>query len=991
MKKIIYTAINRPIGTIMIFLAIILSGIISLLSRPIEFLPDIQIPTIVVSTVYPSASPEDVRKLVTIPLENALSSVKGLKKIKSVSRNSISTIELNLGWNINIIEIELQVREILDSQYAVLPDGAYKPKVLPTNPDNEPLLIISFAPKNIKLNKLRTKIDREIRTELQQLQGVGAIIYTGGAEQEIVVSYDPTMLTTRGLTPESMVNQFKQIHNRYPAGSFIEGDKEYLVIGDSELKTLNDISQINMMTDSGSQFSLRELADVKIENCEQRSLFYANGQETIGLIIYKQKGSNPVSVSSSIRNKLPKIQKSYGDFFTYEILSDSSNYTLSIIMSILQSILLGSLIAFLVLWLITQRLLMSMMIIITLPVSFIITSLCTGFAGISINIMSLGGIAIAVGMLVDNSVIVLENIDKNEPFGYSIAESTIQVAGANLGSTITSIIVFLPLVFLPGVVGAIYKDLAITVTFSLIGSYIVSITLLPSIYNIVKKSKLNKKSQTKNRLSRITKAYGQTLKQVYRKKYIFPIIIITVIAVTIFSAFFINLRLSTPDSRPEILIDVTAEPGTRMEELCRLSDMIYNQLSSYSWFDSIYFRAGAESDDAVYYANPRSSSNILKGVLKIKKNQLKNIDDIISLLNDKIVIAENFSIRIYRPTEAVSKLLGIADSGKNYLYSSDSSESIKKISNSIEEKKLSFFPSGYNKFLEISPKRKYLDRAGVTPATANGFLQSQISGLSGGEIDLNNEPLNIRFRAKKSPWLTPEEIADFKIPLSSDNALKAGELFNFNFINQPSALYREHRKDCLIINIDDDLYDSKELEYYKGYNTELTAIDNSVLMQNINEIGIIFIIALIFLYLYLGFQFESFSIPLILLSTVPLSLSGVFIGLIISKQSLDLNSGIGILVLFGIVVNNAILLRERSNQLSSNYHSNIFCILNGSIERLRPILITSATTIFSLFPIAIELFGPTQQQGLAWVIIGGLSISTLLSLFIIPVLLGFKK
>lgn len=988
MKRLIEAAVKRPIGTAMIFLALIFMGIISISNQSIEFLPNIDIPSVVVSTSWPAASPADVRKLVTIPLENALSSAKGLKDIKSVSRNSLSTIELNFDWNVKIIEAELQVREILDTQYSILPEDVYKPRVIPAKPNNEALMIISFFADNIDEAGLRKKIDREIRTELQQIEGVGKIIYAGGADQELVISYDPSMLTSRGISPKQLASQFRQSHNRYPAGSFIKENKEYLIIGDSEFKTVSAIEKTNFRSANNQFFRLGEIADIRLEKKEQRSLFYSNGKEGIGLIIYKQSGANPVAVSNAIKKELPRIRKNFGSVFSYNIVKDSSKYSLKIIKSIISSIILGSLIAFFVLFFVTKRMVVSLLIIISLPVSFIMTGFFTSFFGVSINIMSLGGMAVAIGMLVDNSVIVLENIDIKRARGLSIAEATIQVAGANLGSTLTSIIVFFPLIFLPGIVGAVYKDLAITVATALLASYIVSISLIPSLYNVFKNKEVF--SLKKDPILWLTQIYRKSLKRVFRNRRLFLLILSISFAITIITVVLVDIRLSPPAKNTEILIDITAPSGIRMQELSVIADQIYLEVSEKEWFESIYFRAGAEPDDSVYYANPKSTSNVLHGFMAVNIKNKRKFNGILDFLKNDIILSESYSINVYKPAEEISKLFGIDKNGKNYLFSADTTNQIKKIGDEVASQKIACFPADSNTFVEVLPNRNYIDRAGLTPADVSNFIKNQSSGMPVGKIDFNNDPIDIKFRHKKSPYLSIEEIASMKIPLSEQSSIKTGELSTLKEKTQPSALYRENRKDCLLVTIEED-EDADFLTDYSLGNVKLTAVDKSILSKNIREIGIIFIIALIFLYLYLGFQFESFSVPLIILSTVPLSLSGVFTALLITSQSLNISSGIGLLVLFGIVVNSAILLRERTTQLFSKAHSGKYCIINGSIERFRPILITTLTTIFSLIPVALEVFGSTHQQGLAVVVIGGLGVSTILSLFVIPVLLGLKK
>ena len=984
MRQLIEQANLRPIGTIMIFLACSLLGSIALIDLPIEFLPEIEVPSIIVSTVYPSASSEDVRNLITIPLENALSSVKGLKDIRSVSRNSFSTIELILDWGVDRLPAELQVREIIDSQYSILPEQSFKPQVIPSDSNQGDLLIVGFLPQTISLAKMKQLVNIEIRTELQQVSGVGQTTFVGGREEEIVAALNPVLLTSRGLTPQALTDQFRQIHNRYPAGSFNEGSREFLVIGDAELKNIQSMRDL-IIYPGGTRnpFRLSEIASVQIEEKEQRSLFYFNNYEGVGLLIRKQPGANPMSVANQVRSQLQKIHQDYGGIFDYEILYNAADVTQQSVQSIVQSLLLGILIAFLVLLIITKRVFISLLTVVTLPVSLLLAFLGMRIFGLSINTMSLGGIAIAVGMLVDNGVIVVENIDAKTPLGYSIAEATAQVASANFGSTMTSIIVFLPLIFLPGIIGAVYRELAITVALSLLASYLVAIFLLPVLYSLGVKAyvKTTSNKASKN-LSSLTQLYSTQLKRFIRNKYLAFLIILLIILATVFLSSYIVFELADPEDSKEILLEITSPPGTRMVELRNTAQTINQILSQYDWIASVYFRAGAEPEDTSYFANPMSASHILYGTVVLSPSITHHRSFIAEELN-RILANLGDKVSVSLPPDAVSRLFGLTDNRKSWLITSQRFENLQSVAKELSISDVDIFPSGTSTSISMTPIRDMLDRSGISPALIHEFFQSQIQGLTAGQMEIDGERLDIRFRAQNGNQMTVEDLENLRIPLSEQTSLRTGDVVNVAEVDQPSALYRDNRRDAILVySLNDDFL--REDSLVNNTNHEIYALVDSLIESNGREIGLLLIIAVVFLYLLLGAQFESFSAPAILLITVPLSLLGVFLGLLIGGKTLNLNSGLGILVLLGLVVNSAILLRERSNQLLSPIHGKPYSVINAAKERFRPILITVATTVFSLFPIGLELFGPTQQSGLAWVIIGGLSISTLLSLFIIP-------
>lgn len=978
MRSLIHLSIKRPIGSLMVFLAVMLLSVTGMKDIPVEFLPEIEVPTIVVSTIYPSATPKDVRTLVTIPLENALSSVKGLKQLKSVSRNSFSTIVLELEWGVELIQAELQVREILDSQFAGLPDDAFRPQVIPSDPNRSNSMVVAFFPETISLTKLRSLLETEIRSLVQQVPGVGSVTLAGGTKEEVLVSFEPTLASARGMTSGTLAEQISAMNARYPAGSFVEGSKEYLVIGNAEITSLAGLEQLNLLSgQAGQQFKLSEIASVGMDSQDQRSLFMVGEREAISFMIKKQPGANPAQMSQLVHDRLAELASQYGGVFSSQIVLDESIESTATMNSILLSVVLGGAVAFLVLILSTKRILLSILVVLTVPISLIITFLFMKLLGMSFNTMSLGGIAIAVGMLVDNGVIVIEHVEARSARN-TTAESVSQVAGAAFGSTLTSVIVFLPLVFLPGIIGAVYRDLALTVTSGLLVSYLVSITLLPSVYQALRRQHASKESASPGKLQ---KFYINSLKVFIRKPILQLVAVAVIFSGTIITGTFVKAELSSRSSDPEIVLTARAEPGTRISSLRSTAIQLQRQLSGYPWFESAYFRAGGEIEDNDFYSDPSSASNYLHGRIKVKIEFAQEIESIIQTLQGKLY-SGNTTLNFSRTSDRISKLFNLSGSEYSWLVTANTWETLSNIHTNFDG--LRVFPEGKQTTLEIVPYRTRLDQAGMSPAIVNEFLSGIIQGVPAGRIELESVDHEIRVRAAGSPNFTIDQISDMRIPATQQTGLRVGDLAELSFVDQPAALYRENRRDAILVYFPDRELPTGFLESNSFQRESVTSLDDSVLVESINEVALVLLIAFVLLFLYLGAQFESFNEPIILLFTVPLAFLGVFAGLIVSGESLDLNSGLGVLVLLGVVVNGSILLRERMLKIQSAVHGKNFSILNAAAERLRPITITALSTILSLLPLAFELFGPTQQRGLAIVIVGGLAVSTLLSLYMVP-------
>ncbi len=523
MFSFIKIALSRPVTVLMFFTGIAIMGIISSLFLTKEFVPEISVPQLIISTVYPSAPPKEVRSQISIPLEDAFSSVAGLKNMKSISRSGVSTIELEFHWGSDMLLAGVNIREIIDRQFQTLPNEAQKPTVLQIDPNQQPLIVLGVFPTEKNISFARRMAGREIKTAIQQVQGVGSVITIGGEEEEIIISVDQKQLSLRELDISSLSNLISQSNINYPAGTFKQGTKEYLLKSQGKAQSINEISDFYITSQSDQQFQLKDIADIQFGNKEQISYFSANGKEGIGIIIRRRSGENPVRIAELLREKINELSISYANDLEFLVLEDASTTISSSIDGIFQSLLLGTFIAFFVLLLFTRRLRISSILVISIPFSIFFTLILMKLTNMSLNIMSLGGLALGIGMLVDNSVVVLENLDNKLDKKIFIVNNdfalfTHEMARSTLGSTLTSVIVFLPVLFLPGIIGALYKDLALTVSFSLLGSFLVSISIVPVLYRIT----YRKKRITKNKQNEgiLLKLYKRSLKRILRQPYL---------------------------------------------------------------------------------------------------------------------------------------------------------------------------------------------------------------------------------------------------------------------------------------------------------------------------------------------------------------------------------------------------------------------------------------------------------------------------------------
>ena len=982
----------------MLYIGVMVIGIISGLNIPQEYVPDIAVPKLVVSTVYPAGSPEDVRLLVTIPLEDALSSLNGIKSVKSVSRSGVSSIELEFQWGTDILVSGVKAREVIDRTFAALPEECKKPLVFKIDPNERPLLIIGAYPHKGSLSGLRRTAERELKTELQQVNGVGNVAVTGGGREEIHIDAGSTVLSSRGINITDLASYIASENINFPAGSFNRGSREYVLKVSGEAGSISELKSLKLLIKkTGKVITVGDLGSVYMGEREQRSYFQSLGKEGIGLIVRRSPGKNPVEVSNRVREKIKSLNENYKSSLKLKLLYDGSVSIKKTINGLFLNLVLGGAIAFFVILIFIRDIKSASILVLSMPFSILLTLMLMRLTGLSFNIMSLGGLALGVGMLVDNSVVVLENIGKKAgrkagiPTVENIAAYTDEMAGSTFGSTVTSVIVFLPVLFLPGIIGALYRELALTVSFSLLSSFFVSVTLIPVLYSLT----LKREASAGNSSEGILEAsYKKLLTFILKRRYVLMVFIFLLALGSLYLLKRVQLRFMPPAPSAQVVVDVTPEPGTDMERIKEISESLTDNLLKLPEVESIYSRAGAEPDDTYFLSNPEESRETVHLFLNVKDT--KDVSGLENELKGSLSV-QNAVINIHRPASIILNLLKISGEGEKFILNMDSPADGKYYREKItgEIKGSGYFsdvavkPSGRLKEIYLEPDRAEIGRAGTSVEQLAGIIRGSVYGLYPARITLGGEKYDVRLRIPKDERDSLVSIGRIVFTDEKGNSVPLDRLVKISEVNRSAGLMRINRRDAFYVTVAGKTGDKEQAARFietmlKKY-PNMKSVSSSVFLDYLPSIILTFSVALLLLYLFLGAQFESFIEPLILLAALPLSLIGVIPMLILGGSSLNLNSALGILVLFGISVNNSIVLKNTiKHRTGRTGKADITTIVAGSAERLRPILITTITTIAALIPTAFNIFGESPQSSLALAVIGGLAVSSLLTLFVIP-------
>lgn len=1010
MKKIIELSVKHPLSTIMVFLGTVIIGLSLISGMGMDFMPEIKNTSLTVQALWPSLPAKEVRSMITLPLEESFSSIKGVKKIVSYSKDSVSSISMSFTWDTDMKLAAVEIREAIDSVYPCLPEGCKKPSVLSVNPNEEPLMIIALIPKNNDMVFAKRIAEREVKTLLLQADGVGALSIVGGLDEEIKITADQKKLSARGLTIDDLAQVISRTNYEYPAGTIIEDDKEFIVKTNGRVNGIDDLKEFYIKSDDKNQFVLSDVADLNYAFKEPTSFFELNGKKCIGITVKKRSGASPVETAASVNKEIENIRKSYKKDFELIVVKDASIYIREAIIDLVLSTILGAGIAFVVLLLFMRDFGTALIMITSVPFSIVVSLLFLRLFGRTVNAMTLGGLAMGIGMMVDNSVVVLDNlqrrivISKEKISADKVIEYTHELSGSNIGATVVSIIVFLPVMFIPGVTGAMFTDLALSVIFSQIASFIIAITLVPVLF-LMLKNYIKPKAIKSNKSSGIL---YERIERKYKKVFVFfikkPVFLFSIlfflIVLGIASFAVLNIEFLSKTDIGEVNISLIQKDGTSIKKSEKTAALLNSIISEVKEVKYAITRVGGEISDLYYQADPEDKKEIIHIKAILTNDRQKNAFVIAVEIMSKLK-ASGISAEVAIPISSIETMLGIKDDFLRFVvYGKDHDEAQIKAEAIIsldpkytDSSDVLIYPDSRKSLIYLEPDRESIANSGLDLALISETVRTSIDGTYPTQLLINGKEVDVKIVSTESIGKNIELID--KIPIKTNN-VQSAPLVNFAKYSEKlesSCLLRVDRQDAKIIQSKSSsnkrIIEKNLLNQAAALGIEIKPYKKSAIEENASAIGMIFILVVILMYLALGAQFESFTLPLLLLSTLPLGALGIFIGLFITGNTINLNSLLGIIVLFGVAVNNGIILYETYSNRSSNDKKGILfiSIYRGTIDRFKPILITVITTILSMLPLALDFSHKSSQSAMAISVIFGLIVSTVMTLFIMPLLI----
>ncbi|SFB26986.1 hydrophobic/amphiphilic exporter-1, HAE1 family [Lentibacillus halodurans] len=1003
--KLVKTSVKRPVGVIMIVLAIIALGTVSLRNLNIDLFPEIDLPIAVVATSYEDAAPEDVENLISRPIESSVSSVEGIETVQSQSQSGSSLVMMMFNNGTDLDQALLDVRENIDQVKGVLPDGAGDPSVLRFNPDQMPLMWVGLTGDDAA--KLTQVAEDQIVPFFERQNGVASVTVEGAKEREVQIVLDQSELQQYGVTAQSITQALNSANQSASVGVVEKGNQDLQLRVTGDFESIDDIKETLVQTQTGETVHVDDLAEVKDTHAESSGETMVNGESAVVLSIMKKTDANTVEVAGNINDSMDEIEGELPSGLSTNVIIDTSEYINMSISSVVQNILLGGAISFLVLLLFLKSLRATIVIGLSIPIAIISTFTLMYFTGETLNVLTLGGLALGLGMMVDSSIVILEHIYTYRQRGYSLTQSSIkgasELAPAVIASTTTTLVVFLPMVFVEGIASDMFTPLALTVSFALIASLIAAVTLVPMLSSKLL-SKATKESGRRywfNRfLDRVNNGYRAVLKWVlgHRKTTVFGSIAIIVGSLALIPM--IGASFMPSSDQGQLQVNIETQPGSSLEHTQSVAEDVNEKLTAYDdVMETNYLNVGGGGG-----AGMGSSSNQATYMMQLvpASERSQTTDDIVQSMSEDLdsVPGADISVMATDSAAGLGDPIQISLNGPEHDVLRDLADEVVDVISGIEGvHNASSSAEDGDPQMHIQVDSEKAAMYGLTEQQITSQIQLQFTGQTAAQYREDGNEMDITLMYPEEERSTINDLEDMKIKSESGASVSLASLVTLEEVQGPVTLQRDNQQPQLnvtseIIGRDlgsitgDIRQELDNMSFPEGYSYDMGGQAEDM-ASSFTDLSIALVFSIFLVYAVMAVQFENFLFPFIIMFSLPATVVGVLLGLFVTGLPLSIPAFIGIIMLAGIVVNNSIVLVDYINILRRDEYgkSRYEAILEAGTNRLRPILMTTLTTILAMVPLGLALGeGAEMQQPLAVTIIFGLAVSSIFTLLLIPVI-----
>lgn len=1012
MRGFIANAVRRRVTVVMTALAIAAFGIVGYKRLPLELFPDIAYPSLTVQTDFPDTAPQEVENLVTRPVEEAVGVLRGLKSIHSVSRPGVSEVTLEFDWDSDMDMLSMEVREKLDR--LILPQEAEHPIVLRFDPSLDPIMRVAVS-GNGELNEMRRLAERKIKLDLETIKGIAAAQVKGGLEDEVQIDIDQERLAALSI-PIDQVRQVVGVSNvNMPGGSLRGADSNFLIRTLNEFDSVDEIASVIVADRAGAPVRLRDVATVRMGNKEREEITRVNGKECVELAVFKEGDANTVTAAHAVKARLEEWKKKLPPGYELTVLFDQSHFIEQSIKEVRDSAIIGGLLAIGVLLVFLRDIRSTTIIATSIPLSVVATFLLMYKFNISLNVMSLGGLTLGIGMLVDNSIVVLESIYRKRKHGVPLARAAVdgtdEVAAAVTASTLTSVAVFLPIVFVEGIAGQLFRDQAVTVSVSHIASLAVALTLIPMLSALgarvtradvapTRESMMSASEEDARgvlSLGKISQVYDRFVRRALARPKTTVSIGWALFAASILCIPLIGRSLIPPLTEGEFFFEVNLPQGASLAATDRVVAQLEAAAGEDVRVERNYSRVGSRLiSGGISLNNTGENLGQINLVLKDKANDRLE-EDAVNSLRKKFEAIPDVQAKFGRPSyfsmkTPIEVVLYGEDLETLRDYSLDLSRDLETIPGLVDVR--SSLEAG-NPELQVVFNRDQLAALHLDLGSMSSTLQNRVQGAVPTRYKEADRQIDVRIRNQESDRQSVDDVENLVLPGPNGAPIRLVSIADVRIDQGPAEIHRLQQQRAAVVSanladrglaaaVNDVRARLAKDPPPQGIAAELAG-QQAEMATSFNSLRFALLLAVFLVYLVMAATFESFVHPLIVLFTIPLAIVGVVVGLLVTGTDISVMVLIGVILLIGIVVNNAIVLIDCVNRLRRAGVEKKEAVVRAGHIRLRPIMMSTLTAVLGLIPMAISWGeGSELRAPLAITVFWGLSIATLLTLVVLP-------
>ena len=1002
--KFAQTFIKHHVMTILLYILVVVFGFYSFQNLPLALMPSMEVPAAVVYATYPGAGPEDIEQQVTKKLEGAVAGLSGLDTLQSTSSENMAMLVIRFTNDTDMDQAMTDLRDKVAQVKSQLPDDASDPTVMSIDIDSMP--VVSVALRGNDLASLQSIAEDEIQPALERLDGVASVDISGGYEQEIAVHTDASRLKGYNLTISSIGQQLGADNIAIPGGDLDNGSQTLAVRTDGEYSSIDDVKNALISLPAGGTVRLSQIADVSMQPKDQDAISKVDGEECIILSVNKQSGSNTAQIAELAKAEFDSLLKS-NDSLQWNIVMDQSDYINMTVDNAIQNIWMGVLFAAIVLFLFLRDFGATMAVTIAMPCCILFTFLIMNVLGITLNMMSLGGITLGVGMIVDNSIVVLENIFTYRADGYDRLEActkgTGEVIGAVIASTLTTVAVFLPIALSGGMAGMMFKEFCITIVALLLSSLIISITLVPLLCYFLLGG--TKQQSIKPQGSGATPITEKPLSRAYRSSLNFLIthrwagvaLTVVICIVSVLSVSQAGMELIPEMDEGEVSVTVSMPNGSTMEDTAAIEDRIAAiAVDTIPELEQIYYSTGSSTS----IMSSSSDASVTISLVDLDQRDRSSADIAKQLRHDLQDIAG------CELTVSTSSTMSMStDSDISVELTGDDYDQLAETADDLANQ-ISALPDAINvessageqtPRVAVKINRENASRFGLSATAIGGLVRGELTGSTATTLRMNGEEYDVTVAGDENVATSLDALRSMQIPTMTGGTVPLSMVADVYTELSPQSIVRKNQKETVTITGESESGDSNAIKeavddivakYELPDGVEVGEGDTaaSQIAETTGTLMLALAVAIMLVYFILATQFNSFSLPIAIMLILPIGLLGSMIMLWPTGNHVSMVALLGVIILPGTVVNSSIVLIDYTLQRRQRGEDKNTAILNACPRRVRPVLMTAMTTILGLVPMVCSSGeGSEMMKPMGVVMMTGMVISTIATLFITPV------